>query len=131
NSEAELVAWLRKILANGLANQVARLRTQGRDPGREESLEAHLDRSDQALQRALTAPGTSPSAQAARREQAVLLADALAKLPPDQEQVFILRHLEHLPVEKIAEQMNRSVPAVRMLWTRAVKELNRMLQERS
>jgi RNA polymerase sigma factor (sigma-70 family) len=52
-------------------------------------------------------------------------------LSADQQEVFILRHLEHVPVDQIAARMGRSVSAVRMLWTRAVRELNRMLQERS
>jgi RNA polymerase sigma-70 factor (ECF subfamily) len=131
SSELELVAWLRRILARVLANQVKQHQRQARDHRREESLETLLDRSDQALKLALGATGSSPSGQAARREQTVLLADALARLTPDQNQVFMLRHFEHLPVEKIAKQMGRTVPAVRMVWTRAVKELNHMLKEPS
>jgi RNA polymerase sigma-70 factor (ECF subfamily) len=131
SSELEFVAWLRCILARNLANQVKQHQRKGRDHRREESLETMLDRCDQALQQGLAATGPSPSGEAVQREQAVLLADALARLTPDQNQVFMLRHFEHLPVEKIAEQMGRTIPAVRMVWTRAVKELNRMLKEPS
>jgi RNA polymerase sigma-70 factor (ECF subfamily) len=128
-SEPELLAWLRRILARGLATQVERDRRQKRDRRREKSLEALLDGSNQALQQTLAAPGSSPSEQASHREQAVLLADALAQLTPDQQEVFLLRQVDHVPVAEIAERMGRTVPAVRMLWTRAVKELNRLLQE--
>ena len=39
---------------------------------------------------------SSPSQQAARREQAVLLADALGRLPEDYREVIILRQMEGL-----------------------------------
>ena len=41
-------------------------------------------------------PVSSPSQQASRREQAVLLADALEQLPEDYREVIVLRHLEGL-----------------------------------
>jgi RNA polymerase sigma-70 factor (ECF subfamily) len=88
-----------------------------------------LDRSSQAVHRALAAPVSSPSAQASRREQAALLADALTRLRPEYREVFILRHLDRVPIDEIAARMDRSPNAVRMLWTRAVMMLNRMLQE--
>ena len=52
-------------------------------------------------------------ARAVRREEAVLLADALERLPDDYREVFILRNLEQIPVEQVAERMGRSVNAVR------------------
>src|SRR4051794_17509848 len=95
-SEPEVVSWLRTILVNTLANQVKHHRRQGRDLQRQESLEVMLDRSSIAVQASLAAPLASPSAVAAQREQAVLLADALAGLPDDYREVFILRNLEHM-----------------------------------
>ena len=77
-----------------------------------------LDRSSAAVQQALAAPVSSPSSIAIRREQAVLLADALEKLPADYREVFILRNLEHIPFDQIAARMGRSSGAVRKLWTR-------------
>ncbi len=58
----------------------------------------------------------SPSEAASRREQAVLLADAVDRLPSDYREAFVLRTLEHVPFEEIAERMGRSTGAVRMLW---------------
>ena len=66
-----------------------------------------------------------------RREQAVLLADAVSQLSPDYREVFILRTLEHVPFEEIAAKMGRSLGAVRMLWTRALERLNRMLENQA
>ena len=62
-------------------------------------------------------PSASPSAHAVRREQAVLLADALEKLPADYREVFILRNLEHIPFDEVAARMGRS-PGDRVLWKR-------------
>jgi RNA polymerase sigma-70 factor (ECF subfamily) len=130
-TEPELVAWLRQILVRNIADQARHHRRQARDLGRQESLEAALDRSSVAVQRALTTPLTSPSARAQRREQAVLLANALENLPLDYREVFILRTLEHVPVEEIAARMDRSVNAVHKLWYRAMAALKRALEESS
>jgi RNA polymerase sigma-70 factor (ECF subfamily) len=93
--EAELVGWLRQILASNLANQVQRYcGTQSRDVRLERQLAIELDQSSQILDRGLVAPSSSPSNQAARREQAVLLANALSRLPADYREVLVLRHLE-------------------------------------
>lgn len=83
STEKELVVWLRRILVRNLADQVKRHKAQARDLQRQESLEALLERSCAAMQDALARGISSPSAQACRREEAVLLADALARLPPD------------------------------------------------
>jgi RNA polymerase sigma-70 factor (ECF subfamily) len=126
--EHQLVAWLRSILATTLADQVKHHRRKGRDVQRQESLDLLLDRSDRALQQALASHAGSPSERVSRREQAVLLADAVSQLPPDYREVFILRTLEHVPFEVISEKMGRSVGAVRMLWARALERLNRLLE---
>jgi RNA polymerase sigma-70 factor (ECF subfamily) len=128
-SEPELVAWLRRILVRSLANQVKHHRRQARDHQRQESLELLLDRSSLTIQQALASSVGSPSEQASRREQAVLLADALNRLPHDYREAFIRRTLEHVPFQTIATEMGRSVGAVRMLWARAVKRLTQMLEE--
>ena len=126
--ERELVGWLRQILVRTLANQAKHHRALGRDVRRQESLEAALDRSSLAVQAALASPSAGgPSARAVRREESVLLADALERLPTDYRDVFILRNLEHVPIEQVAERMGRSVNAVRKLWTRAMLELRREL----
>jgi RNA polymerase sigma-70 factor (ECF subfamily) len=124
STERELLAWLRRILARNLADQARRQKAGLRDYRRQVSLEAMLDRSSARMQQALAAVVSSPSAAAAQREQAVLLADALADLPPDYREVIILRNLERLRFEEVAARMGRSPGAVRMLWTRALERLS-------
>jgi RNA polymerase sigma-70 factor (ECF subfamily) len=124
STERELMAWLRQILVRNLADQIKRLKTAGRNWHRQESLEVLLDRSSLELDRALANGISSPSAQASRREQAVLLADALARLPPEYREVIVLRNLEHRKFDDIAQRMGRSSGAARMLWARALEKLS-------
>jgi len=130
-TEPELVAWLRQVLVRTLADQVNRHRAKGRDYRREEPLDVMLDRSSLTVQQALAVPVSSPNSHVSRREQAVLLADALEKLPAPYREVFILRNLEHIPFDQIAARMGRSSGAVRKLWTRTMLSLKRMLEEPS
>jgi RNA polymerase sigma-70 factor (ECF subfamily) len=128
STEAELAAWLRAILAGVLGDAFRRYHgTQARDPAREVSLEAELDASSRRLGELLADTGPSPSAEAARHEQGVLLADALARLPEDYREVIVLRNLEGLSHEEVAARMGRGVGAVRMLWLRALSRLRREL----
>jgi RNA polymerase sigma-70 factor (ECF subfamily) len=127
-TERELTAWLRQILVRNLADQVKHHKAQSRNWQRQESLEALLDRSSQAAQQALTTGILSPSGEASRREQAVLLADALARLPADNREVIVMRNLQALKFDEIAARMGRSPGAVRMLWVRSLEKLHRELE---
>jgi RNA polymerase sigma-70 factor (ECF subfamily) len=130
-TEKELMAWLRRILVRNLADQVKCHQAKGRTWQRQQSLEALLDRSSAEAEEALARSISTPSAQASQREQAVLLADALAQLPPDYRDVILLRNLQRLPFDVIAGQMNRSAGAVRMLWARALEKLSQLMQRPS
>lgn len=127
-SEGEFVAWLRQILAANLANLVRRfLGTQGRDVRLERQLAGELDQSSQALGQGLAALQSSPSQQAARREQAVLLADALGRLPENYRDVIILRHVEGLAFAEVARRMGKTVDSVEKLWVRSLARLRQLL----
>ena len=127
-SHGELLAWLRTIVAGVLSNQVRRyFGTQRRNVRLERSLADDLDRSSHTFDRAFVAPESSPSHQAARREQVVLLADALAALPVNYREVIILRQLEGLPFPEVACRMGRSLDSVKNLWVRARARLRREL----
>jgi RNA polymerase sigma-70 factor (ECF subfamily) len=124
STEAELVSWLREILAARLAKLVRHyLGTQRRNVRLERELAGELEQSSRALDRGLVASASSPSHQAARREQAVLLADALGQLPEDYREVLVLRHLHGLGFLEVAQRMGRSVASVKKLWARALPRL--------
>jgi RNA polymerase sigma-70 factor (ECF subfamily) len=130
SSEGELVSWLRQILAANLANLVHRhYGRQRRDVKLERDLAAEMDASSRVLDLGLVAQGSSPSQQAARREQAVLLADALERLPADYREVLILRHLEGLTFPAVAQRMGRTLGSVEKLWIRALARLRRSLAD--
>jgi RNA polymerase sigma-70 factor (ECF subfamily) len=63
------------------------------------------------------------------REQGVLLADAIAQLPPDYREVVVLRHLEELPFAEVAARMERTVDSVQKLWVRALVNLRRIMKD--
>jgi RNA polymerase sigma-70 factor (ECF subfamily) len=127
-SEAQLVGWLRQILAGKLADTLRRyLGTQGRDVRLEREIADALDQSSVLLGNVLAAAQSSPSEQVARREQAVLLAAALARLPEDYREALVLRHFEELTFPQVAERMGRSVDSVEKLWMRGLMALRGIL----
>jgi RNA polymerase sigma-70 factor (ECF subfamily) len=127
-TEAELAAWLRRVLAANLVDLVRRfLRAKRRDVRLERELAADVDQSSRALGQVLAAPQSTPSQQAARREQDVLLAEALERLPEDYREVLILHHLEGLDHPSVAARMGRTVDSVKNLWARALGKLRRSL----
>jgi RNA polymerase sigma-70 factor, ECF subfamily len=126
---AELTAWLRQILATRLAHLFRRYcGTQRRDVRLERQLEGELEQTSRCFDQGLLAPQSSPSQRAARREQAVLLADTLERLPPDYRDVIVLRNLEGLSFAEVAARMGRSVNSVEKLWIRALDRLRRSLE---
>jgi RNA polymerase sigma-70 factor (ECF subfamily) len=123
-SDRELAGWLRQILASRLAKLIrSYCGTQARDVRLERRLAVELEQSSQALDRRLQAPQSSPSQRAARREQAVLLAEALGRLPEDYREVLVLHHLEGLSLPAVARRLGRTVDSVKNVWLRALARL--------
>jgi RNA polymerase sigma-70 factor (ECF subfamily) len=126
-SEREFLAWLRQVFINCLHHAIdVHLKAKKRDVRCEISIEhvsTALDMSAQNLGNFLADPGPSPSAAMGRRERAVALADQLAQLKPDYRDVIVLRNLQGLSFEEIAERMDRKTGTVRMLWLRAIEKL--------
>jgi RNA polymerase sigma-70 factor (ECF subfamily) len=130
STDAELAGWLRQILARCLADLVRRYHTRGRRAGREQSLDQLLERSSQALERVLAADGTSPSSSAQRRDLGVVLSDALAELSEEHREVIVLFHLQGHGWDEIARRLGRTPGAARKLWTRALRQLRPLIDER-
>ncbi len=76
---------------------------------------------------ALSFSQTSPSTAAARSESHARLHRALAGLPDPFRQVIQLRRLEEREVPEVAQIMERSENAVRILYCRALQALRRAL----
>jgi RNA polymerase sigma-70 factor, ECF subfamily len=99
------------------------LGTKGRDVRLERAVMIELGQSSAVLNEQLVSPHESPSTHAARREHAVLLADALDRLPKDYRDVIVLRHLEGIPFAEIAARLARSEDSVQKLWVRGLARL--------
>lgn len=128
NTESELVAWLRSIFSAKLSNLVRHyLGTQARDIRRENALEFNLDHSSRMLDRGLFTPEGTPSQQVVQREQGVLLAEALAKLPDNYREVIVLRHLEELTFPEVAQRLERTENSVQKIWVRALAKLRQLM----
>ena len=127
-TEAELLAWLRRLLLNNLANFVRDYReTAKRQVAREVGLpDADSSRYSGPTPAAAT---PSPSKQAMAHERTESVVQALDKLPPDYRQVVLLRYREERSFEEIGRLMGRTANAARKLWLRAVERLKRDLIE--
>jgi RNA polymerase sigma-70 factor (ECF subfamily) len=127
NSEGELLAWLRRILARSIVNAYAHhVKSGKRDVRRERPLRLNphaVDESSRRIDSALAATGKSPSGAAIEHEHSMLVADRLALLPKHYREVIILRNLEGLSFDDVAQRMGRTSAAVRQLWTRAIRRL--------
>jgi RNA polymerase sigma-70 factor (ECF subfamily) len=118
----ELVMWLRRIVLRSAGHTLRSFVGTGkRDPSREQALED----ADEML----VDSGSSPSAQAIRHEQSLRMAEALARLPEDMQQVLLGRHVDVLPYAVLAEQMGRSEAALRVLYVRALEELRKLYHD--
>ncbi len=128
DTERELVAWLRQILASRLAHLIRRYQTQRRDVRLEMELGEGLDRSS-LVARQLASSYSSPSRRAARREEAVLLADAIAELSEEHREVLILHHFQHLPFNEVATRLARTEDATKKIWVRALLALKDHIEQ--
>jgi RNA polymerase sigma-70 factor (ECF subfamily) len=124
-------AWLRRLLANNLADSLRRLRADKRDIARERSLESGLAASSAKLGQFLIADQSSPSARLAREEQALRVASALEQLPDAQREALVLQHWHGLPLAEIGQRLDRTPAAVAGLLKRGLRRLRELLSESS
>lgn len=123
-SEQEWLGWLRRIMTHNMADFIRQYRgTAKRQVGREVSLAAAADTSFAPGVPEPAAPGATPSQEFMKLDSELRVAAALAQLPPDYQEVILLRNLQRLSFNDVADRMGRSRPAVQMLWMRAIKKL--------
>lgn len=123
-SEKEWLGWLRKILAHNVADFVRTYR--GTSKRRADREVRFRDPADTGLAGGAPEPASSepsPSQEFLQLEDELRVAAALAEMPPDHQEVIMLRNFQRLPFAEVAQRMGRSRPAVQMLWMRALKKL--------
>jgi RNA polymerase sigma-70 factor (ECF subfamily) len=126
-TDAELAAWLRVILANTLAQATRRFHRHEAERAR--SLEKALEESSGRLELWLVCDESTAAREAARGEELLLLAAALASLPDDQRSAIELHHLQALSVPEVAWRMNKTVASVTGLLYRGCKVLRLRMGE--
>jgi RNA polymerase sigma-70 factor (ECF subfamily) len=131
-TEAEWLAWLRKILNHNATDYVRRYGgTKKRQTRREVPMERFAPGDSSPHRLEPRDPGESPSQVVLRRERELEVAQALALLPADYQEVIELRNLQRLSFDEVAERLGRSRGAVQMLWMRALRKLEEILKRPS
>ncbi len=127
--QGELQAWLRLILTCNITNAVRdHLYVKKRSLNRERS----ITQSDSVLWRdgSLPSDNNTPSLEACRIEESLLLLEQLDKLPVDQSAAVRMRYLECRSIGEIAIELGRSKTAAAGLVKRGMEKLrNRMNDE--
>jgi RNA polymerase sigma-70 factor (ECF subfamily) len=115
-SEAEVLAWLRRLLLNNLVSFARRYRSADkRQVAREVGLAGGSG--------GPAADVPTPSRQAVEHEEARRLQEALGRLPEDYRRVLRWRFEEDRPFEEIGRLLGLTPNAARKLWARAVRRL--------
>ncbi len=112
--ERAFFGWVFRIAENRIRDMVDHFGAQKRQPGPP-----------------LSFSQTSPSQAAARTEDLRRIVQALEALPEDYRTVIRLRRVEHREVTEVAELMDRTPNAVRVLYCRAIKALKLVLEPES
>jgi RNA polymerase sigma-70 factor (ECF subfamily) len=129
-SDAERAGWLRRIMANLLAEQARRfLDVDKRDARREWSLGNALTRSSVRLEDLLVADQSSPSERVDRAERLGRLARAVERLPEEQRSAVEQKYLLGLSLPEIAARMDKTRAAVAGLLRRGLEGLRQMLRD--
>lgn len=127
-TEQEWLGWLRRILAHNVADFVRHYR--GTAKRREHREVPFRDPAASGPARGAPEPASpeaTPSQQFLELDTEMRVVAALESLPPDYQEVIMLRNFQRLPFAEVAQRMDRSRPAVQMLWMRALKKLEETL----
>ncbi len=131
-SSAEFSAWMRKILSHKLLSTINRHLNLKRDARREVSMNVTdgraADCGGATLAGLLSASDPSPSAILTLHEDSQLVARLMQQLPEHYRTVITLRNQRGWRFEQIAEQLERSPLAARLLWLRAIAKLRQLYE---
>ncbi|MCC9601899.1 sigma-70 family RNA polymerase sigma factor [Stieleria sp. JC731] len=129
STEAELMAWLRQILAHHLCHLDRDLHRDKRDIRREQSMEQKLAASSMRLEGLLAGGDRTPSQNVAFGESVVQISQAIAKLPEAQADAVRLHYLEGMKLSEVAEELGKSTGAIAGLLHRGMKALRKQLDQ--
>jgi RNA polymerase sigma factor (sigma-70 family) len=113
--EAQVYTWLYRIMMNSVIQRSRKKKTR-----------PMIDVTD--FTDILESPETNPHEQMQRSETTRLIEEAIEKLPPKQQRVFIMRFYEELPYEEIAAIVGTSVGGLKANYFHAVKKIGDYLK---
>jgi RNA polymerase sigma-70 factor, ECF subfamily len=123
--ESQQWPWLRQMLLHNIFDAVRHFRRGKCNV----ALERALDCSSARLIESLAVAQSSPSQKAARNEDMARLAEALTRLPREQQEAVILHHLHGLRLTEVAEHQGRSLTAVAGLIHRGLTRLRQLMKD--
>jgi RNA polymerase sigma-70 factor, ECF subfamily len=118
----ERLAWLRRILANNLADAVRKMQAAKRDVRREVSIQQSVEESSQRLEGWL-AREMPPHDPVEQEESVLQLIAAVRKLSVEQREVLVLHYWSDLTLAQIADHVGRTRDSVASLIKRGVRQL--------
>ncbi len=125
-TDAELRAWLRRILLNQVSGSIHHYGVAKRDVRRERELEEILH--DQRYAAYLADDCETPSKGVIESERREALAIALRQLPKHYRQALISRNFDGQSFVEIGLDMDLTEAAARKLWLRAISALRKALE---
>ena len=128
-TDGERIKWLQRILVNAARDKIAEHKAAKRNLDLEKSLQAVVADSSARLEAWAAAEQSSPSQQAQRHELSLQVAEALVRLPTNQQDAILLHHASGASVSQIAQRMGCTTKAVAGLLYRGLKKLREILQQ--
>lgn len=128
-ADIDPIAWIHQVCERRVIDAHRHFfDAQKRDAGREVPLQGgRSTESNPALIDMLINSFTTPSQAFARGQREQKLLEAMQKLSAEQRDVLRMRYVEELPTKQIAERFNKSDGAIRVMLTRSVKQLEKLL----
>jgi RNA polymerase sigma-70 factor (ECF subfamily) len=129
-SQRDPFSWMCQVAERRIVDAHRRFfEAQKRDAGLEVPLGSPGNQTGKGgLVELLVASITSPSQAFSREQRHLRLAQALQELPELTQEALRLRYVEGLATKEIAQRLEKSDGAVRVMLTRAVKRLEELLQ---
>lgn len=124
--------WLRQIAWDHMIDTYRRHRGSAkRSLDREQSIVGPVadDRSTMELIFQIRDPELTPAAAAAQAEISRRVEATIEELDPNDREIVLMRHFEHLTNQEVAEVLGLQPPAASMRYLRAIRRLRELLED--
>ena len=127
----EPMQWLQQIARRRVVDAHRfHFGAQRRDAGRQQSMHGgSSDSSAMGFEQLLAASMTSPSAAVSRDVRMLRMQAAIGELGEEQQTAVQMRYAQGLPTKEIAEKLGKTDVAVRVLLSRSMRQLEKLLDD--